>query len=323
MDMLVQEEVTNAVVAPDAAAAQLDTPRVSVVIPSYNRGHTIVACLQSVLTQTFQDFEIIVVDDASADDTKARVASVEDPRIQYIAHAQNWGGAAARNTGIRAARGEFIAFLDSDDTWAPEKLAQQLACIESRGPDYGVVYTWFIGRDNEGQEVSRSNHTLDGWAFESLLVANYVGTFSSILVRRSVIEGVGGLDESLRSCQDWDLSIRLSRVTKICCVEDYLVSYLHNGKDKHRISSNPKSLIQGHRRVLEKFEDDYSRLPREKAVQALNGFLMVFSSAGSFPDVFRLGRRIVAAAPDVRGLGLCFSALARTAKRRMTRRFGY
>ncbi len=311
------------IAAAAAPAPQAARPLVSVVIPSYNRGHTIAACIDSVLAQTLQDFEIVVVDDASADDTRAQVAAIRDPRLRYIAHERNRGGAAARNTGVQAASGDFIAFLDSDDTWAPRKLELQIACLGERGPEYGVAYTWFIGRDKDGQEVSRSDHSLDGWVSDALLVANYVGTFSSIVVRRDLLERVGGLDEELRSCQDWDLSIRLSRVTKLCCVEDYLVSYLHNGADKHRISSNPRSLIQGHRRMLEKFADDYARLPRDKAARALKGFLDVFASAGSFPDVFRLGCRIVATRRDLRGLGLSCMAMARAAKRRMTRQFGY
>lgn len=310
-----------------AAARQVlrrqPAPLVSVVIPSYNRGHAIGACIDSVLAQTLEDFEIVVVDDASTDDTRARVAAIADPRVRYVAHAANRGGAAARNTGVRAARGDFIAFLDSDDSWSPRKLERQIALLGERGPDYGVAYTWFIGRDRDGREVSRSDHSLDGSVADALLVANYVGTFSSIVVRRDVFERVGGLDESLRSCQDWDLSIRLSRVTKICCVEDYLVSYFHNGADKHRISSNPASLIQGHRRMLEKFGDEYARLPRDKAAQALKGFLDVFAGAGSFADVLRLGRRIVATTRRPAEVVLCGIAMARAAKRRMTGQFGY
>lgn len=306
-----------------AAAAGATRPLVSVVIPSYNRGHAIAACIDSVLAQTLQDFEIVVVDDASRDDTRAQVAAIRDPRVRYLAHAHNRGGAAARNTGVQAARGDFIAFLDSDDSWAPRKLERQIACLGERGPEYGVVYTWFIGRDKDGCEVSRSDHSLDGSVAEALLVANHVGTFSSIVVRRDLLERVGGLDEELRSCQDWDLSVRLSRVTKLCCVEDYLVSYLHNGADKHRISSNPRALIQGHRRMLEKFADDYARLPRDAAACALSGFLDVFASAGSFADVVRLGCRIVATTRDLRGLAVSCRAMARAAKRRMTGRFGY
>ncbi|NMG46097.1 glycosyltransferase [Aromatoleum toluvorans] len=313
---------------PEIVAAQqrfhrMPAPLVSVVIPSFNRGHAIGACIASVLAQTLENFEVVVVDDASTDDTRERVAAIDDPRVRYFAHDRNLGGAAARNTGVRIARGDFIAFLDSDDSWSPRKLERQIALLGERGPEYGVAYTWFIGCDRDGHEVSRSDHSLDGDVADALLVANYVGTFSSIVVRRDVFERVGGLDEGLRSCQDWDLSIRLSRVTKLCCVADYLVTYLHNGADKHRISSNPASLIQGHRRMLEKFSAEYARLPRDKAVRALRGFLDVFAGAGSFEDVLRLGGRIVATTRHPGSALLCCAALARAAKRRMTGRFGY
>ncbi|NMG31218.1 glycosyltransferase family 2 protein [Aromatoleum evansii] len=311
------------IVAAQQCLRRAPAPLVSVVIPSYNRGHALGACIASVLGQTLEDFEIVVVDDASTDDTRERVAAIGDARIRYVAHERNRGGAAARNTGVRVARGDFIAFLDSDDGWAPRKLERQIALLGERGPEYGVAYTWFIGRDRDGGEVSRSDHSLDGSVADALLVANHVGTFSSIVVRRDVFECVGGLDEDLRSCQDWDLSIRLSRVTKICCVEDYLVSYFHNGADKHRISSNPASLIQGHRRMLDKFADDYARLPRDRAAQALRGYLDVFAGAGSFEDVLRLGRRMLATTRHPGSALQCGVALARAAKRRMTGRFGY
>ncbi|HJV27117.1 MAG TPA: glycosyltransferase family 2 protein [Aromatoleum sp.] len=306
-----------------AKASAQPRPLVSVVIPTYNRGHTIRACIESVLAQTLQNFEIVVVDDASGDDTCARVAAIGDPRIRYVAHPQNRGGAAARNTGVRVATGDYIAFLDSDDTWAPRKLERQIAWLGECGPEYGVAYTWFIGRDQAGHEVSRSDHTLNGSVSDSLLVSNFVGTFSSIVVRRDLFEEVGGLDEKLQSCQDWDLSIRLGRVTKICCVDEYLVYYLHNGRDRHRISANPRALVQGHRRMLEKFAAEYARLPQDLAVQALRGFLDVFASAGSFGDVWRLGCRIVGLRRDLWGLGVCARAMARAAKRNVTRQFGY
>lgn len=97
-------------------------PTVSVVIPTYNRAHLVGRAIQSVLNQTYQDFEIIVVDDGSTDNTEEVVKSFNDPRIRYIRHDQNRGGSAARNTGIKMARGEYIAFQDSDDEWLPEKL---------------------------------------------------------------------------------------------------------------------------------------------------------------------------------------------------------
>ena len=103
-----------------------DLPKVSVVIPTHDRAHLVGRAIRSVLAQTFQDFEIIVVDDCSVDNTKEVVQSLADSRIRYLRHEINRGGSAARNTGIGAARGEWIAFLDSDDEWLPKKLEKQL-----------------------------------------------------------------------------------------------------------------------------------------------------------------------------------------------------
>src|SRR4030042_5052103 len=105
-------------------------PTVSIIIPTYNRAHLVMRAINSVLDQSFQDFEIIIVDDASRDNTEKMVSGIRDKRIFYIRHEKNRGGSAARNTGIKQARGEYIAFLDSDDEWLPEKLEKQLKVLE-------------------------------------------------------------------------------------------------------------------------------------------------------------------------------------------------
>ena len=110
-----------------AAAALSDPPSVSVVIPAYNRAATIVAAIDSVLRQTWTDFELIVVDDGSTDGTLAAAAAVADPRLRLVPAPRNLGAAGARNLGVEEARGTWIAFQDSDDEWLPEKLAKQMA----------------------------------------------------------------------------------------------------------------------------------------------------------------------------------------------------
>ncbi len=118
-------------------------PTVSVIIPTYNRAHLLGRAIESVLDQTYQDFEIIVVDDASADETEEVVKSFGDDRINHIRHQKNKGGSAARNTGIKAARGEFIAFLDSDDEWVPKKLEKEIDRLQTLSNEVGVVYSGF------------------------------------------------------------------------------------------------------------------------------------------------------------------------------------
>ena len=119
-------------------------PKVSVVIPTHNRAGFLQAAIQSVLNQTFQDFEIIVVDDASEDQTTEIVRSFSDPRIRYMRHESNKGQGASRNDGIRQASGEYIALLDDDDEWLPEKLAKQVALLDSSPSQVGMIYTWLL-----------------------------------------------------------------------------------------------------------------------------------------------------------------------------------
>lgn len=298
-------------------------PAVSVVIPSFNRGHCIQACVGSILAQSFRDLEVIVVDDASKDDTRARISAMPDPRIRYLRHDTNKGGAAARNTGIHAARAEYVAFLDSDDQWAADKLEKQLRHLEAKGADYGFSYTWFIGRDPEGRELWRMDRSIDGLAVVDLLVENCVGTFSSVLARRSALLAAGGLDEKMRSCQDWDLFVRLNAVTRICCLEEYLVDYLQNSADKHRISANPASIVLGHRRMLRKLEARYPGISAEARAGSLRGFSRAFAAAGAVGDVLHTGTRMLLAAPSAANLAVLVRMLAGSMKRNVTRNLGY
>src|SRR5688572_16958601 len=117
---------------------------VSVIIPTHNRAQSVVTAIASVVRQTFQDLEIIVVDDASNDDTAEVLAQFRDKRIKVIRHQTNRGGAAARNTGIRHSTFDYIAFLDDDDEWLPEKLAKQMAALLTSPPEVGCVYTGYF-----------------------------------------------------------------------------------------------------------------------------------------------------------------------------------
>ncbi|MEO6353630.1 MAG: glycosyltransferase family 2 protein [Burkholderiaceae bacterium] len=266
-------------------------PVVSVIIPSYNRGYCIAQCLRSVLSQTFADFEIIVVDDASSDDTRAQVLSIADSRIHYLAHDSNQGGAVARNTGIRIAQGEFVAFLDSDDHWESDKLEKQIAALQQLGPKCGLSYTWISCVDDDGAETLRINPEIDGMCFEEMLVSNFIGSFSNIVVRKSLLIEVCALDESFRSCQDWDLFIRLTRRASVHCLREYAVRYLLSATDKNRISTNPRSVIQGHRRILKKYARDYAALPRPYRRRAFRFFMSVFANAGSVSDAVASGSK--------------------------------
>ena len=187
-------------------------PRVSVVLPTYNRLSTLKRALTSVLEQSYTDLEVIVVDDCSQDGTRAYVEALSDTRIRYRRHKVNKGASAARNTGIKAARGNYIGFQDSDDVWLPDKLAKQVAPFEVVSPRVGVVYTGFYAVEGE-----KKTYKPDAWVTQTdedihteLLRGNFVGT-PCALVKRECFERLGGFDETLSSLEDWDLWLKLSR----------------------------------------------------------------------------------------------------------------
>ena len=188
-------------------------PTVSVIIPTYNRVHLIRRAIQSVLNQTYQDFEVIIVDDGSTDNTEEVVKSFNDPRIRYIRHEKNKGAATARNTGIKAARGKFIAFQDSDDEWLPEKLEKQMKVFENTPAKVGVVYTGFWKIENNKKIYIPFSWVKqkEGNIHKELLKGNFVTT-QSIVARKECFKKAGMFDEKLPRFQDWELVIRLSLI---------------------------------------------------------------------------------------------------------------
>lgn len=209
---------------------------VSVIMPTYNCAAYIRQAIDSVLGQRDASLELIVVDDGSTDDTAAILASYGD-RLRVLRQA-NGGVAAARNAGLRAARGEFVGFLDADDLWLPWKLAVQLQHLR-RHPDVGVVYAawqvWRSQRDGSfgtpptcqappDDGVVPLEEAGSGWLYNRLLEDCIIHT-SAVLLRRSLLARVGLFDEALRRGEDYDLWLRLSRETRIdklaCCVSVY------------------------------------------------------------------------------------------------------
>jgi glycosyltransferase involved in cell wall biosynthesis len=192
-------------------------PKVSVIIPTYNREDFMAEAVQSVLDQTFQDFEIIVVDDGSTDNTKKLLEQIGDHRIIYV-NQENRGSPAARNKGIIISKGGYIAFLDSDDIWLPENLEIKVKLLDER-PDIALVCSDLDVFDNESGEIIGSYwHGYESYFDLDKALENPVqqimsrGLFISqcaSLVKRPVFNEVGYYDETLLSFQDWDLFVRI------------------------------------------------------------------------------------------------------------------
>lgn len=223
------------------------TPIVSVIIPTYNRGHFVADALASVLTQTYRRFEVIVVDDGSTDDTRQRVAAFEG-RVRYI-YQPNAGLSAARNTAIRASRGVLLALLDDDDVWLPRKLERQVALMEA-DPGIGVAYGWWACVDEAGMLLPQTQQsTHHGLVFAELLLGNFVAP-STTLIRRVCFDHVGLYDTELKGAEDWDLLLRVAKAGyPFACVPEILMHYrLHS----NQLSGDNDKLIADSRCVLAK-----------------------------------------------------------------------
>lgn len=264
-------------------------PVVSVIIPTYNRAHLIERALDSVLAQTYENMDIIVVDDASIDDTEAVVRRYSDSRIRYVRHDQNQGGSAARNSGIRLAKGEYIAFLDSDDEWVPEKVQRHLDVFQTH-PEYHVVYSAVKNVYPDGTFRIRQHDGPEGEIFDQLMVRNVVGPTSAFVIKRECFARVGGFDESLPSAQDYDMWLRLAKHYRFKRIPEPLVIYYWHGD---QITKNVEAKWHGMIAILEKYKEDLRKMhPTVTADRH-----------------FRLGKHLVDAGHPVEGRGHLLRAL--------------
>lgn len=185
------------------------SPRVSVIIPTYNRSRVLAEAIGSVLAQTYQDFEILVVDDGSTDDSDRMILERfgGEPRVRYLRQ-RNSGPGAARNLGIRSSAGEMIAFLDSDDLWLPEKLRLQVARLdEAPGASFCFCDRVLDERTMAGSRFQAAGFKGDT-SLRGIVEKGFPLSTPSIIIRRSVLDEIGLFDESLLRAQDWDLWIR-------------------------------------------------------------------------------------------------------------------
>jgi glycosyltransferase involved in cell wall biosynthesis len=214
--------------------------------------------ISSVLGQTFSSWEIVVVDDGSTDDPQQFIQGVGDARIRLFRHERNMGPSAARNTGIRAALGTFVAFLDSDDEWLPGKLAADVRAFQTTPDDsVGMVYCG-EGRLESGVPRQIEPAAIEGKCYEKLLAHDFVGSCSRVTVRKHALDTVGGFDESLVNEEDWDLWIRISKHSDIRCVRENLV-IRHFGADQITGDSGSlQRIYEGRSRIIEKHRTNMS-----------------------------------------------------------------
>jgi glycosyltransferase involved in cell wall biosynthesis len=234
-------------------------PRVSIILPAYNRETLVSRAIDSVLAQTYGDFELIIVDDASKDGTRQVLEGYRHhPKVRLILSDTNRGGSGARNLGIEAARGELIAFQDSDDVWLPGKLAAQVTALDA-DPAAGICYCGSLF--SEGDRSYYIPHAelskLDGDMSREMLRLNATST-QTLLIRKSVLAKSGLFDISLKRFQDWDLMIRVAQITRfIFLPEPMVVIFATPGN----ISSVVQNDAISRARILEKYADIFSKSP--------------------------------------------------------------
>ncbi|WP_205413101.1 glycosyltransferase family 2 protein [Austwickia chelonae] len=266
------------------------SPLVSVIVPAYRRAGTIRRAVESALTQTVTDLEVIVVDDGSRDGTDEVVRSIGDDRVRLFTHETNRGGNAARQTGMDQARGTWLAFLDSDDLWLPEKLEKQLQRLAEHGPQYGFCYTWYDIELNDGSFLPPREVRVEGLHRPELIAEPLVGTFSTMMVSRAVAEQVGGVDLTLPACQDWEFVVRVSQATGVCVVPQVLVHYWHGAGDPHRITTRKQSVVDGHRQIYRKLRAEYPTMPTKNVRDSLHYLMKIFAEQGALPELLTVTR---------------------------------
>ena len=242
-------------------------PKVSVIMPTHNRAAMLRRAIDSVLSQTYGDLELIIISDGSTDTTSETVASYSDPRIRYFKHDTSRGASAARNTGLRASRGDFIAFLDDDDEWTRDRLEIQLPVLEDSSPDVGLVYGWMqYIRDQKVYKIHKP--VLKGNVFVQMLDDQAIGGCPTVMIKREVMDRVGLFDEELFRGNDGDYWRRISQYYQVDYVP-YVLANIYVGHEDRisvRSSVNLRNAIHSIEKRLAKFADVYKQYP----VQACN-----------------------------------------------------
>jgi len=239
-----------------------DFPHVSVIIPTYNRPSLVGRAIKSVLGQSYQDFELIVVDGSSDDETKEVVKGFGDRRIRYVSETGRRGLSNARNMGIRSSMGDYVALLDDDDEWLPYKLEMQVDLLDRLTENYGVVYSGY--RTEQDGRIAGEYYPAERGDVYARMLKGSILSVPTIIIRRSCFEVVGYFDEELPSCEDWDMWIRLAKEYKFEYVPEILAVYHIHGD---QMTFDQSGLILGVEGVLKKHHEDFSRNRKTLAEQ--------------------------------------------------------
>ncbi len=237
-------------------------PKVSVVIPTHNRPELLAEAIKSVLNQTFQDFEIIIVDDGVEKRADKVCQSFSDPRIIYINHDLECGGGAARNTGIKKSNGKYIAFLDDDDQWIVNKLSIQLEKLDVSSGDVGFCFSAVENIFVNHREITT---VPDGVAdYHELALRRFKGFLTvTLVIKKEVFKHIGFFDETLPSHQEIDLIIRITKHFLGIGINQPLVNVRMGASDQ--VGANFLKKVTGRKILLEKYSIEYQKRPKDLA----------------------------------------------------------
>jgi glycosyltransferase involved in cell wall biosynthesis len=239
---------------------------ISVVIPTKNRAQRLIKAIASAQQQIGVTLEILIVDDASTDATESMVRSLSDndSRVKYFRHHQSFGGGAARNTGIENAKGSLVAFLDDDDEWHHNKLKVQLELLKSEPFSVAASCSFLLSRSGKNDQIIVITSPNDR---QQLLRSNHLGGASVCLAWRKVLIDIGGLDPLLRSCQDWDLWLKLHKQGSIVVSQEPLLKYYEH--NDIRITGSLSNEYQGRKKIFLRYQKEMNSETRKHALAML------------------------------------------------------
>ncbi len=251
---------------------------VSVIIPTYNRPALLRRALESVVNQSYKNLEIIIINDGGDESSRDITQSFKDDRITYLSHDNNKGGGAARNTGIKNAKGKYIAFLDDDDQWIPSKIETQLNKMAKTDPDVGFCFSAVTNVYENREEDTWVPEGIDDYF--DLALERFNGFLNiTLFVKKEVLEDVGGFDEIFPSHQEVDLVLKMARKYKGLGINRSLVRV--DMSNHRQIGRNLSKKTRGREMILKKYFDEFSTKPVVLAKHQFNLGLL-YRNMGDF-----------------------------------------
>lgn len=220
---------------------------ISVIIPAYNSEKTIVETINSVLQQSYTNFELIVINDGSSDRTLELLQTIQDSRIKIFSY-PNGGVSRARNRGIAKATGEYISFLDADDRWTPDKLKLQWTTLQ-QFPQAALAYSWVYFESESQLSYADKSSYFTGNVYPELLIKNFLHTASNPLIRRDIIDSLGVFDPELKTCEDWEFYLRIAAQKEFILVPKVQIIYRQSTTS---LTSNIQQIARDHQLVIER-----------------------------------------------------------------------